>query len=198
MKKAKFFILIWLVMSAVRLSGQEKSTDIVEVYVEQDGHRYLLNNNTVKIDRKPFTLVFVFKQPDRYNGIYINTSFVSRYFKLYPSEAIPDFRYLPQKVLSEYKFNPNNEIKVHPEFFQYWGYDGKRNWFKFNKIEKKNGRLIGYRVVEHLNLADKNQILRVEDNRFPLFMFFTVLEKSEGKFTPHKEVVRFKGKIKFR
>jgi hypothetical protein len=165
--------------------------------VEQDGKKQLLNNNTVKIKKKPFTLIFVFNQPDKYHGVFINSSFTSKYFKLYPSEEIPDFKYLPQKVLSEYKFNPNNELKIHPEFFQYLGYDKKRNWFKFNRIEKKGGKIIGYRVVENLNMADKNKTVKVKDNRFPLFLFFTVLEKTPGKYVPHKEVVRFKGKIKF-
>ncbi len=198
MKSLRYLLFFLFIIQSIHLTAQTSSTDIVEVYVEQYGNRYLLNNNTVKLDRAPFTLVFIFKRPEKYNGIYINTSYSQDYFKLFPSEEIPDFRYLPQKVLSEYKFNPNNELKIHPEFFQYLGYNEKRNWFKFNKIEKKDGRLIGYRKVENLNLADKNQILKVEENRFPLYLFFTVLEKTPEGFAPHKEVVRFKGKIKFK
>ncbi len=197
-----FFIVFfvgWILGFQVSVS-QVISADVVEVYVEQDGKKQLLNNNTVKINRKPFTLIFVFKQPEKYNGIYINTSFTSDYFKLAPSEQIPDFRWLPQKVFSEYKFNPNNELKVHSEFFQYWGYDKKRNWFKFNKIEKKHGKLIGYRKVENLDLVEKHRKIQVRDNHFPLFMFFTILEKNPGGnvFNRYREVIRFKGKIKFK
>jgi hypothetical protein len=192
------FLLFLTLWSSFYYGTAQKSTDIVEVYVEQDGHRQLLNNNTVKIRRAPFTLIFIFKQPAKYNGIYINTSYTPDYFNLYPSQEIPDFRYLPQKVMSEYKFNPNNELKIHSEFFQYFGYNPKRNWFKFNKIEKKGGYIIGYRKVENLDLAEEHRRIPVTQNRFPLYLFFTVLEKNPSGFVKHREVIRFKGKIKFR
>jgi len=193
----KGLILLGLLIFLFQTLNAQAGEDIVEVYVEQDGQRQLLNNRTVKIKRKPFVLVFVFKQPDKYNGIYINTSYTTDYFKLYPSQPIPDFLYLPQKVLSEYKFNPNNELKVHPEFFQYFSYNKERNWFKFNNIEKKDGKLIGYRKVENLNIVKENKRIPIEENQYPLFLFFTVLEETPGKFIPHREVTRFKGKIKF-
>jgi len=194
--KRRIFYAVLLVISFYAGFSQA-SNDIVDVYVEQDGRRQLLNQNTVKIKRAPFTLVFVFKQPEKYHGIYINTSFTPDYFKLFPSQPIPDFLYLPQKVMSEYKFNPNNELKVHPEFFQYFDYNKERNWFKFNNIEKKDGMITGYRRVENLNIVQEGKRIKVEENRFPLFLFFTVLEKTPGKFIPHREVTRFKGKIKF-
>ncbi|NPA43314.1 MAG: hypothetical protein GXO27_04730 [Chlorobi bacterium] len=197
MKRTAFFVFWWLVL-LVPAGAQDDGTRILEVYVMQDGRRYLLNNRTVEIRRKPFTLVFVFKQPDKYSGVYVNTSYTPTYFKLYPSQPIPDFLYLPQKVLSEYKFNPRNELKVHPEFFQYFGYNKERNWFKFNKIDFKDGFLIGYRKVENLYIVEENRTVPVEENKFPLYMFFVILEKTPGKFIPHREVVRFKGKIKFK
>jgi len=191
------FFLAGLALFFSQFIHAQSSEDIVEVYVEQNGRRQLLNNRTVKIKKRPFTLVFVFKQPEKYAGIYMNTSYTTDYFKLYPSQPIPDFLYLPQKVLSEYKFNPHNELKVDPEFFQYLGYDAKRNWFKFNTIEKENGTLTGYRKVENLNIVRENKRIRIQENTYPLFMFFTVLERTPGKFIPHREVTRFKGKIKF-
>ncbi len=191
----KRFLIALVLMVAWYVPAQESP---VKVYVEQDGKRYPLNNNTVTLKRKPFTLIVEFEQPEVYNGIYINTSFERQYFKLYPSERIPDFEYLPQKVLSEYKFNPNRELKVHPEYFQYLGFNPNRNWFKFNKIERKNGKVIGYRVVENLDLVKQGRRIPVSKNKKDLYLFFTVVKKDPRALDGYREIARFKGKIKFR
>ena len=171
----------------------------VNVYVEQNGKRYLLNNRTVKIDNQPFTLVFEFDNIEETKGIYINTSMIPQpYYMLFPSQSIPDLKYLPQKVFSEYKYNPDNELKVHPEFFQYFGYNPKRNWYKFNRIEKKGKKLIGYRKVEQLDIVEKRRKVKVRQFKRPLYLFFTVLEENPGSFHKRQEKFRFKGKIKFK
>lgn len=171
----------------------------VKVYVEQNGKRYLLNNRTVKIDNRPFTLVFEFDNIEETKGIYINTSMIPQpYYMLFPSQSIPDLKYLPQKVFSEYKYNPDNELKVHPEFFQYFGYNPKRNWYKFNRIEKKGKKLIGYRKVEQLDIVEKRRKVKVRQFKRPLYLFFTVLEENPGSFHKRQEKFRFKGKIKFK
>ncbi len=176
---------------------QAQAGSPVKVYVEQNGRRYLLNNSTVTLERAPFTLIVEFDQPDRYNGIYINTSYKRDYFNLFPSQPIPDFRYLPQKVLSEYKFNPNKELKIHREYFQYLGFNPKRNWFKFDRIEKKNGKVIGYRSVRNLDLVQQDKRIPVSQNRKALYLFFTVLKKDASSLFGHREIARFKAKLKF-
>ncbi len=189
----KLFLFWWL------LAGIYLHAQAVKVYVEQNGKRQLLNNNTVKIDNRPFTLVFEFEDINKTKGIYINTSVSPQpYFMLFPSQEIPDLKYLPQKVFSEYKYNPNNELKVHSEFFQYFGYNPKLNWYKFNRIEKKGKKLIGYRVVKQLDIVERRRKIPVRKFKRPLYFFFTVLEKDPSSFNKRKEVLRFKGKIKFR
>ena len=189
-------ILIGILTGLQLLQAQTGSP--VKVYVEQNGRRYLLNNSTVTLERAPFTLIVEFDQPDRYNGIYINTSYKRDYFNLFPSQPIPDFRYLPQKVLSEYKFNPNKELKIHREYFQYLGFNPKRNWFKFDRIEKKDGKVIGYRSVRNLDLVQQDKRIPVSRNHKDIYLFFTVLKKDPASLYGHREITRFKAKLKFR
>ncbi len=193
--RESLFMLSLVFLAVFTVKAQENP---VKVFVEQDGKRYSLNNHTVTLKRKPFTLIVEFDQPDQYNGIYINTSFERFYFKLFPSERIPDFEYLPQKVLSEYKFNPNRELKIHPEYFQYLGFNPNRNWFKFNKIERKNGKVIGYRIVENLDLVKQGRRIPIAQNKKELYLFFTVVKKDPRALDGLREIYRFKGKIKFR
>ena len=195
MKGLRFLLLIvWLVSMAWR----PQEVRYVDVYVEQDGQRYLLNNNTVQLKRKPFTLIFVFNRPEEVSGIYMNTSFRPEpYYMLLPSQEIPDFPYLPQKVLSEYKFNPHKELKVHSEFFQYLGYNPRRNWNKFDKVEQKDGKIYAFRRVENLDLVEERRRIPVSANRKDLYLFFTVIHKTDDAMHPLEEWQRFKAKLKF-
>ncbi len=190
------FLLLFMLLGITNARGQ--NTSYVKVYIEQNGKKYLLNNQTVKLERKPFTLIFEFTKPDTVAGIYINTSLLPEpYYLLLPSQEIPEFEYLPQKVLSEYKFNPHKELKVHPEFFQYWSYNPHRNWNKFDRIEKRDGKIIAYRRIENLDFVKQSRRIPVEDNRRSLYLFFTVVKKDPRSFSGLKEWERFKAKLKF-
>jgi len=189
-------LVILMILSMGGLYAQNQA--YVKVYVEQNGHKYLLNNQTVQLDKAPFTLIFEFLRPEKVSGIYINSSFTPEpYYMLLPSQEIPEFEYLPQKVLSEYKFNPNKELKIHPEFFQYWGYNPHRNWNKFDRIEKRDGKIIAYRRVENLDLVKQSRRIPVSRNKHDIYLFFTVVTKDPRSFSGLKEWERFKAKLKF-
>jgi len=183
--------VLWMSFSAM---AQEQVP--VEVFVKQGQDSIRLNNNTVKLQKKPFTLIFVYNNPKKHNGVYVNTSFTKDYYKMDPSETIKDLNYLPQKVYSEHKFNPNKELKVNPEFFQYFGYNPNANWNKFDRLIKKNGKVIAYRKVKNFYLVDAKENIPVEKMRFPIFMIFDVINQKTGRFF-NKEVYRAKAKIKF-
>ncbi len=196
MKISRIIVFLVLLASVMHVYAQDEKW--VEVYVEQDGRKFLLNNQTVKLERKPFTLIFIFNKPEEVAGIYMNTSFRPEpYYMLLPSQEIPDLPYVPQKVLSEYKFNPHKELKVHSEFFQYLGYNPARNWNKFDRVEHKDGKIIAYRRVENLDLVEQRQRIPVGRNHRDLYLFFTVLHKTGNPLRPVEEWQRFKGKIKF-
>ncbi len=195
MKYGRFgwILLLWLAITAAR------AQHYVNIYIEQDGHRQLVNNRTVTLERKPFTLIFEFLKPEKVSGIYVNTSFKPKpYFTLLPSQQIPDFDYVPRKVFSEYKFNPNKELKVHSEFFQYWEYNPLRNWNKFDRIVRQGDRILAYRRVERLDVVEERRRVELGKNRFPLYLFFGVIVKDPNHFGGLRELERIKVKIKFR
>ncbi len=189
------FILLITVLTSSILPAQNSQAP-VEIYLKQGNDSIRLDNNTVKLKKEPFTLIFVYNQPDKFNGVYVNTSFTRDYYKLEPSETIKDLNYLPQKVYSEHKFNPKKELKVNPEFFQYFGYNPNANWNKFDRLIKKNGKIIAYRKVRNFYLVDEKENIPIEKMRFSIFMIFEVIDQKTGHFF-NKEVYRTKVKLKF-
>ncbi len=185
-----FFIIGFYSMSA------QNDFEPIEVYLKQGIDSIKLNNNTVKVKKEPFTLVFVYNNPKTYNGVYVNTSFLKSYYNLEPSETIKDLNYLPQKVYSEHKFNPYKELKVNDEFFQYFGYNPNANWNKFDRLIKKDGKIIAYRKVTNFYIVDEKRRIPVEDMKFNIFMIFEIIDQNTGKFF-NKEIYRAKAKLKF-
>lgn len=187
-----FFVLIFFGIGWTGLGQQAP----IDVYIKQDNDSIKLNNQIIKLKKKPFTLIFVYNQPDTYNGVYVNTSFTKDYYNLEPSETIKDLNYLPQKVYSEHKFNPKKELKVNPEFFQYFGYNPNANWNKFDRLIKKDGQIIAYRKVKNFYMVDEKENIPIEKMKFSIFMIFEVINQNTGKFF-NKEVYRAKAKLKF-
>ena len=187
------FTLLFTIITCYILPAQ---TAPVEIYLKQGRDSIRLYNNSVKLKKKPFTLIFVYNQPDKYNGVYVNTSFTRDYYKLEPSETIKDLNYLPQKVYSEHKFNPNKELKVNPEFFQYFGYNPNANWNKFDRLIKKDGKIIAYRKVKNFYFVEKKDNIPIEKMRFSIYMIFEIIDQQPGRFF-NKEVYRTKAKLKF-
>ncbi len=190
----KLFFLLTGLLSSLFIQGQTSAP--IDVYLKQGIDSIRLDNNTVKIKRTPFTLIFVYNQPENFNGVFVNTSFTKDYYKLAPSETIKDLNYLPQKVYSEHKFNPKKELKVNPEFFQYFGYNPSSNWNKFDKIIKKNGKVLAYRKVKNFYLVNEKENIPVEKMRFSIYMIFEVIDQHTGHFF-NKEIYRTKAKLKF-
>ena len=168
----------------------------IEIYLKQGKDSILLNNRTVKVKKEPFTLIFVYNYPEKYSGVFVNTSFLKDYYKLDPSETIPDLHYLPQKVYSEHKYNPNKELKANPEFFQYFGYNPHSNWNKFDRLIKVGDKVIAYRKVTNIYDVNRNERIPIEEMRFPVFMVFDVIDQPSGKFY-NREIYRAKAKLKF-
>jgi len=190
-----YFLLLAGFFSMSSILAQDTSTPI-EVFIKQDNDSIRLDNNTVKLKKKAFTLIFVYYMPEKYNGIYVNTSFTKDYYKLDPSETIKDLNYLPQKVYSEHKFNPKKELKVNPEFFQYFGYNPKANWNKFDRLIKKDGKIIAYRKVKNFYLVDEKENIPVEKMQFSIYMIFDIIDQHTGHFF-NKELFRIKAKLEF-
>ncbi len=190
----RLFLLFFFFLFLQPLLGQSLSTP-VEVYLKQDNDSTLINNKTLKVKRKPFTLIFVFNQPNRYPGVFINTSLTKDYYKLSPSQTIPDIHYLPQKVYSENKFNPKKELKVNEEFFQYLGYNPKANWNKFDRVIKKDGKIIAYRKVNNFTVVNDNVNFPIDKMKYTLYLTFVIIKK-RNSFS-NQEVYRAKTKLKF-
>jgi hypothetical protein len=174
--------------------GQDSDVPI-EVYLKQDGDSILINNKTLKIKRKPFTLIFVYNQPDQFPGVFVNTSLTKNYYKLSSSETIPDIHYLPQKVYSENKFNPKKELKVNDEFFQYFGYNPHANWNKFDRVIKKDGKIIAYRKVTNFTVVDDDVNFPIDKMKYTLYLTYVVIKKRNA--FSNQEVYRATTKLKF-
>jgi len=191
MQRVVFFF--FFILSSFGLWAQNSTP--IEVYIKQGKDSTLIRNNTIKIKKFPFELVFVFHDPEEFSGVFVNTSYTKDYFKLSPSETIPDLSYLPQKVYSEHKYNPNKELKVNPEFFQYFGYNPKSYWNKFDRIIKEGDKIIAYRKVHRFNLVEEGIITEIDQMRFPVFMIFEIIRK-RNSFS-NDEVSRVNLKIRF-
>ena len=187
-----FFYLLFVVFYS-NIWGQ--NTAPIDVYVKQGQDSTLVNNNTIKITKNSFTLVFVFHNPAKYSGVFVNTSYVKDYYRLAPSETIPDLSYLAQKVYSEHKYNPEKELKVNPEFFQYFGYNPKAYWNKFDKIIEVGDKIIAYRKVRKFTLVREGISTPIEKMKFPVFMIFEIIRK-RNSFS-NDEISRIKLKLKF-
>ncbi len=185
-----FFLLISL--TGV---GQHVSSP-VSIYVKQGNDSISVNNNSISLKKAPFTLIFRFNQPEKYDGIFVNTSFSKDYFDLNEGENIKDLKYLPQKVYSEYKFNPKKELKVNDEFFQFFRYKETAKWHKFDRIIKMEKKVIAYREVTNFYVVDDRKKITVSDMRKNTYLTFVVIQKSVNDNTI-KEVYRIKLKLKF-
>jgi len=167
----------------------------IEVYLKQGKDSTLINNKSLKVKREAFTLIFVFNEPKKFPGVFVNTSLRKNYYNLSPSEVFPDIHYLPQKVYSENKFNPKKELKVNDEFFQYFGYNPKANWNKFDRVIKKDGKIIAYRKVTNFTVVDDDNNIPIDKMRYTLYLTYVVIQK-RNKFS-NREVYRAKSKLKF-
>jgi len=188
----RFIFLLSFMLFGLSLQAQNRP---IEVYLKQGQDSTLVDNRTIKIKKEPFELVFVFHNPKEFSGIFVNTSYTKDYYKLDDSEIIPDLSFLPQKVYSEHKFNPNKELKVNPEFFQYFGYNPKSYWNKFDKIIKDGDKIIAYRKVHRFNLVEEGIITEISKMKFPVFMIFEIIRK-RNSFS-NDEISRVRLKIKF-
>ncbi len=190
----RFFLLFLLLGYISTINAQEDKAPI-DVYLKQGNDSIYINNKSLKIKRKPFTLIFVYNNPKEFSGVFVNTSLTKDYYKLSPSETIPDIHYLPQKVYSENKFNPKKELKVNKEFFQYFGYNPKANWNKFDRVIKKDGKIIAYRKVNNFTVVDDDVNFPIENMKYTLYLTYVVIKK-RNSFS-NQEVYRAHTKLKF-
>ncbi len=189
------FLLLFLIVGFITaMKGQEGEVP-VDVYLKQGNDSIYINNQTINIKREPFTLIFVFNDPGKFPGVFVNTSLTKDYYKLSPSETIHDIHYLPQKVYSENKFNPKKELKVNKEFFQYFGYNPKANWNKFDRVIKKDGKIIAYRKVTNFTVVDDDVNFPIENMKYTLYLTYVVIKK-RNSFS-NQEVYRAHTKLKF-
>ncbi len=187
------FLIIFSFSVFYSFAQEEKPP--VEVYLKQGKDSILINNRVISIKREPFTLIFVFNNPDKFPGVFMNTSLTKDYYRLGASDRIPDLNYLPQKVYSEHKFNPKKELKVNEEFFQYFGYNPNANWNKFDRLIKKDGKIIAYRKVKIFDVVNDGRKIPVDQMKYTLFLTFDVIRKRNSY--AYDEIYRAKTKLKF-
>ncbi len=188
-------VLFLFISIFLNILGFAQSSNPVDIYLKQDNDSIRINDRIIDVKRKPFTLIFVYNNPSEYSGVFMNTSLTKDYYRLSPSEKIPDLHYLPQKVYSENKFNPNKELKVNSEFFQYFGYNPKANWNKFDRLIKYGYKIIAYRKVTNFTVVDDDRNIPVQQMRYNLYLTFEVIRK-RNSFS-NEEVYRTTTKLKF-
>ena len=190
----KLIFLFLISLNSIFSFGQNSKLP-VEIYLKQGKDSILINNKTISVKRQPFTLIFVFNDPGHFPGVFMNTSLTKDYYRLGSTETIPDLNYLPQKVYSEHKFNPNKELKVNQEFFQYFGYNPNANWNKFDRLIKKDGKIIAYRKVKLFDVVDDGRKIPIDQMKYNLFLTFEIIEKRNSY--AYNEIYRAKTKLKF-
>ncbi len=189
------YIFSFFIFYLLSFSSFAQHTNPVDIYLKQGKDSIHINDQTINVKRLPFTLIIVYNEPKLYSGVFLNTSLTKDYYRLPPSKHIPDLQYLPQKVYSENKFNPNKELKVNSEFFQYFGYNPNANWNKFDRLIKSGNKIIAYRKVTNFTVVVDDRNIPVEEMRYNLYLTFEVITKRNA--FSNNEIYRTTTKLKF-
>lgn len=161
---------IWhLVLMLAILTGVASFTAATELPVvtesfaigfEQSGQFIPVNDHQVTLEKKSFTVVVFFRQPD---DILVNASLTPESFD--PAKAgaasdeIPGFKNFG---MAEESFNPKTLLILSNDSPHYWYYADEHD-HRFNDMILKNGQLICRRLITQIMLHGKKQLSIVKE-----------------------------------
>lgn len=169
MRKIKNILLLLLtnlIFSSIQ--AQEKE---FTVKIFQNGKSITIKKNTVKLQKKPFDIVFEMSEP---MGILVNGSFDSTTFKNAkkgkPKSELLGFS---NTGMAEGLLNKEKEIFISNDAPNYWHYKNKKN-NRFNAISKIDGKIICTRTIEKIWEVENEKEILIENIKDKLYLVFII------------------------
>ena len=126
------------------------------VAFEQSGQLIPITDHQVVLEKKSFSIVLYFKQPD---SVLLNTSFSADSYNQARSGApFEDIDGFADLGMAEEPFNPKTLLMMSDHAPHYWYYDHNAN-HRFNDVKSKNGIFICRRIVGQVMYRDTNRTL---------------------------------------
>lgn len=156
-KKMFFLLLAALLLCPCCGTRQvvDESAGFIDVYIEQEGRIINFIDNTVRLKKSQFRMVFNFRQPD---GFLLNASFNPDSFNVAAGggglELIPGFL---NTGIAEEPFNPDYTMFISSDSPNYWYYydDGDN---RFDSVIKEDNVLKCKRTVSSvIDLENKGE-----------------------------------------
>jgi hypothetical protein len=165
--KALPFILLLLFLNSGFMDGKESSYTISII---QDGTQHEIGqSDTVHLKRSSFSILTSLSLTE---GIYLQASFNPSCYNLDNQSPIPDWQYIEAKAFADAPFNPDKELLLAEDGFNYWFYDPKLNWNRFDPgLEVQNGLVTGTRTIERLWDVDRSEALSLNSINRPIYLF---------------------------
>ena len=156
---------------------------IFNLRVEQKKKNVDIVDHQVTVKKKFFDLVFEFNQP---GGVAVVASFDSTIFKQaamgLPAKQIAGFEGIGNGGgMAEPLFNPNQEILVNNNAFNYWYYEHRTD-NRFNKTNRKNNLITCYRSVGKLTFVDSQQAFDFIYADKPVYLVFAAPDGGQVEY----------------
>ena len=166
MKKMRYRVVLFFVFICIGAGHIAAATDLPVVTesfaigFEQNGQFLPVKDHQIILEKKSFTVVVFFRQPD---DILVNASLTPESFNLAQSGAaltdIPGFANLG---MAEESFNPRTLLMLSNDSPHYWYY-ADENDHRFNDVIVKNGQLICRRLITQVMQVEKKQLSIVKE-----------------------------------
>jgi len=128
--------------------------DYFAVAFEQNGHLIPITDHQVVLEKKSFSIVLYFKQPD---SVLLNASFsADSYNQARRGTPFGEIDGFADLGMAEEPFNPKTLLMISDHAPHYWYYDHAAN-HRFNDVQSKNGIFICRRIVGQVMYRDTNR-----------------------------------------
>jgi len=158
-----FVVMVVIVIGMVDFAAATELPVVTESFAigfEQNGQFIPVKDHQVVLEKKSFTVVVFFRQPD---DILVNASLTPESFDAAKSgaalSAIPGFKNLG---MAEESFNPRTLLILSKDSPHYWYYTDEHD-HRFNDIIPKDGQLICRRLITQVMQSGKPQLSIVKE-----------------------------------
>ena len=181
------------------LSNSQVTTTATEISINtpslvfgiyQDGKEVKPKSSIIKLKKAPFTIKF---EVEKEEGIFLQASHLDSWYKLEDSESIPDRKYISPKAMAEENFNTDKDLIISNEYYAYWFFDEKDDWYRMSRVEKTENGFKAEVDVENFFIREpEKNVIKVEKATKPIYLFAFIPDDGD------KEYVRLKYKIEWK
>lgn len=197
-KPRKTFCLFSYLLACALCCFAQPSDKNVIIRIVQDEHVFTPDENqySITLQKKTFKIQVLLQNIE---GVFAFASLNDSLYSLPGNKPVPGFAYLPVMAMAEEEFNKEKELLLDDQGWAYWFFDPALPWHWFNKkiILLDSGRVVGTKTIKQLYLLPQRQIVKLKDNKGPLYLFFVAVEEADASGRPVRELMRRKIKIEW-